>query len=114
MDLINRVNKNAFRDTTYSIIKFAKANYTMDKIHENIEEVTYNFDNGIVTSTIADKTLDIKGILPTKGYVTVFEDGTIELVVENDTFCGTKKKNSTDVKINKTPSIGCTLSGHIS
>ncbi len=108
-NLISNSQKNAFKDTGYSLVK-ASLNYQMSKQEEN-ENSTLNLD----FSNSADRNvLTIKGDLPDGGELNIDENGKVELALWNEKLkvCVVKSKNAKEVRINEaiTSKSLCTIS----
>ena len=93
MNIIERANKSAFKDSAYGIIKAGELHYA-DKLLDS---------NGMVsdiTFTFPDATgLDIKGSRPKGGNMKVTIDGEIILAISNGKWCARKSLNDEDVTI---------------
>ena len=94
MNIINRANKSAFKDSAYGILKAGELFYT-DQLLENaglMEETTFNFPDDI-------EGLEFKGSKPSKGSMTVRKDGKISMAITNGKHCVTKGFEDEDVTI---------------
>ena len=93
MNIIEKANRSAFKDSAYGVIKAAELYYTNKLLEPNvvIEEISFSFPE-------ADG-LDIKGTKPTGGSMKINKKGKIELAITNGKYCATKGLNEDDVKI---------------
>ncbi len=93
MNIIERANKSAFKDSAYGIIKAGELHYA-DKL------LTTEGMTNDITFTFPDATgLDIKGSRPKSGNMKVTKEGKIELAISNGKYCARKSINDNDVTI---------------
>ncbi len=92
MNIVERANKSAFKDSAYGVIKAGELHYA-DKLLEPsgmTDDITFTFPNA---------NLDIKGSKPKSGNMKVTKDGKIELAISNGKWCARKSLNDEDVTI---------------
>ncbi len=95
MNIIERANKSAFKDSAYGIIKAGELHYA-DKLLEPsgmTSDITFTFPDA--------KGLDIKGSRPKSGNMKVTKEGKIELAISNGKYCARKSINDNDVTIDE-------------
>jgi len=93
MNIIERANKSAFKDSAYGVIKAGELHYA-DKL------LTTEGMTNDITFTFPDATgLDIKGSRPKSGNMKVTIDGEIILAISNGKWCARKNINDNDVTI---------------
>ncbi len=93
MNIIERANKSAFKDSAYGIIKAGELHYA-DKL---LDPAGMTND---ITFTFPEATgLDIKGSRPKSGNMKVTKDGKIELAISNGKWCARKSLNEEEITI---------------
>ena len=93
MNIIDKANMSAFKDSAYGIIKAGDLYYAKkEMLDEELLEETFEFPNG------ADK-LKIKGQLPKDGNMIIDEDGNIAMAITNGKYCITKNFDDKDIKL---------------
>ncbi len=92
MNIIERANKSAFKDSAYGIIKAGEVYYA-NKLLDSVEmtEITFTFPDA--------KGLDIKGSRPKSGNMIITKEGKIELAITNGKYCVTKGINDNDITL---------------
>ncbi len=92
MNIIERANKSAFKDSAYGVIKAGELHYADQLLEPSgmTNDITFTFPN---------TNLDIKGSKPKSGNMKVTKDGKIELAISNGKWCARKSLNDEDVTI---------------
>jgi len=84
LNIIDKANKSAFKDTAYGIINAGELYYSLNKVIGNeTKEQNFIFPNDI-------KDLQIQGKLPESGIMKINEEGQIALAISNKRYCITK------------------------
>ena len=93
MNIINRAQKSAFKDSAYGIVKAGELYYTNQLLEPTgmTEDKIFKFPS--------DTELEIKGSKPTGGSMKVTKDGKVEMAITNGRYCVTKGINDDDVTI---------------
>ena len=94
MNIIEKANKSAFKDSAYGILKAGELYYTEQQMSLNSieEEKVFTFPNDI-------EGLEINGSKPTDGTVVVNKKGQISIAITNGRYCVTKGYEDGDVTI---------------
>ena len=93
MNIIDKANKSAFKDTAYGIISAGELYFAE-------QQLDVNGMSGDVTIQLPDATkkLELKGEVP-EGEILITKDGKIALFIKNNRYCITKGINDKDITV---------------
>ena len=96
ISIINKVQKSAFKDSAYGIIKAGEMYYTSKMMEpDGMTQIkTFNFSEGT-------EELKIKGSKPTSGTMVVTKEGNVGLAISNGKYCVKKGTTNEDVTIDE-------------
>ncbi len=92
LNIIERVNKESFKDSAYNLIKAGTLYYNeQDMLGNSLEEQEFILPN---------KELKVKGTIP-KGYMLINEEGDIGIAIYNNKYCIKKGYTDSDIEIDE-------------
>ena len=92
--IMNKANKNAFKDTAYGIISAGELYFSEQDLEGMSGEATFDLSEDVNT----EGGLQIKGKVP-KGTLKINAEGEIALAINNERYCITKRFSEGDVTI---------------
>ena len=108
MNAISNAKQGAWKDAAYGIIKatenaFAKGfSETTDQL-----DTFFLYENGVMTSYPAGKTIDYKGSVPQDGGIVLHSDGSVTLAIHDGSNCAVKTKSAGTVTVSSTDKATC-------
>ncbi len=102
LKVIEDAKKGAFKNSAYGIIKAAEYSYSLQIMNnDNIEEMEYQYIDGVETSVMGNNNLDYKGNPPQNGTIVINKKGEIALALHDGKYCIEKDYHSDEVVIIK-------------
>ena len=108
MNAIGSAKQGAWKDAAYGIIK-ATENAFAKGFSETTEPIDtfFLYENGVMTSYPAGKTIDYKGSVPQDGGIVLHADGSITLAIHDGVNCAVKTKTTGTVTLTTTDKATC-------
>ena len=108
MNAISSAKQGAWKDAAYGIIKATENVYAKEFSETTTPtETFFLYENGVMTSYPAGKTIDYKGSVPQDGGIVLHADGSITLSIHDGVNCAVKTKTASTVTVSSIDKTSC-------
>ncbi|MDD4282404.1 MAG: type II secretion system protein [Bacilli bacterium] len=107
LNTIKKAHKNTFLNSTRNLMNAVNITQKDYMFESGIEELEFQYNNGVETSNRQGLQLDYTGKNPENGIITINKNGRISFALHDGTYCAEKAFNNKEIIINEKPFNEC-------